>query len=350
MKTDRLELLSILKLCEPGLAPKPLIEELVHVWYTGEKVFTFNDTIGIVAPLKTEFKGSMKGSLILGLLEKSRARDIEILPSENENEVLVKAANARLNLAYFPIDQSIWQPPKFPEKDYVTITKELLKAIDDVLISIGQDTSIPDQLGVTLQPVDGHLRIYTTDSKTISRAVIPFKQFSFSQRIILPAVFCEQLLKICKQGGKLAISNDSVMAESINGVQLFSRLIESVRPLEFDSTIEAALAQVKEADFISVPNRFKLAIERVSIVLESHIGEPAQFTIQDGTLRLFAQTNLGQIKDSMRLEGEHESIDLHVDPTLVKRALAGRSHFYLLPSCIVLSSDNFIHLISTAQR
>lgn len=349
MKVGRLQLLSSLELLEDALSVKPIIEELTFLWFTGTHVYAYNDVIGIVSPLETEFQGGMKGTLLLGLLQKSRAREIEIVPTEN-SEMFLKAANTRLNLAYYGMERAIWDVPTFDRDKSFPINEDFIRAISNAMLSIGHDTSIPDQLGITLIPDGKLLYLFSTDSKTISRAMIPF-ECTFSERIILPAVFCQQLLKLCKAGtGRMLIDKDSVLVQNPNGTMLFSRLIETARPLEFHKTVDAVMSSLETRGLVPLPKRFKLAIERVAVVLESHLGEPAKFQISNNILQLQASTNLGNIKDSMRLDEDHSNVELHVDPTLVKRALGDCSNFYLIPSCVILSDENFIHLISASER
>jgi DNA polymerase III sliding clamp (beta) subunit (PCNA family) len=346
MRINRIELLNVIKNIEPALAIKPIIEELTFVWFTGTHAYAYNDVIGIVVPLPTEFTGSMKGTLILAMLDKSRAKEVEILPGDS-NEVLIKAANARLNLAYYGMDRSIWDVPKFDTALSFPITTDFIKAIGNVMVSVGADTSIPDQLGVTLIPADNILYMFTTDSKSLSRAMIPF-DCKFENRIILPASFCEQLLRLFKDGGRIQLHSDSVVAINKDGVILFSRLIETPRPLEFHSTVDSVLSQLKSRNLVPIPSRFKLAIERVSIVLQAHLGQAACFQVNNNILQMKADTALGSIKDAMRLEDGHENIEMHVDPHLIKRALSECEDFYLLNSCAILSSENFVHLVSAS--
>lgn len=349
MKIPRLELLTALKMAEPALATKSIIEELTYFWFTGEHLVGYNDILGITIPLRTEFKGGIKGSLLLGLLEKSRARDVEFLLSDTE--LLVKAANARLSLSYTDIARAIWTEPEFDNPIEFSITKEFLQAIEDVLVSVGYDTSVPDQLGVTLLPDTNTLYFFTTDSKTISRSMLPFDCNGLPERMILPLTFCEQLLKLCKKGGTLLLSATSVCAVNKENVHLFTRLIETTRPLEFHLTMNNAMAQLEDNHLIAIPNRFKLALERVSIVLSVNVGEPALFSIDDGVLHMHAKTGLGEINDSMRLDEVHSSIDVHVDPLLIKRAVASCSSFCIGPSCVFLSKQpHFMHLISLTDR
>lgn len=349
MKIPRMDLLKAVKLAEPALATKPIIEELTYFWFTGESIVAYNDILGITVPLQTEFQGGLKGSLLIGLLEKSRAREVEFILGENE--LLVKAANARLSLSFADIQRAIWTEPLFEKPIEFPITNEFLQAIDDVLVSVGYDTSIPDQLGVTLLPDTNILYFFTTDSKTISRAMLPFDCNGLPERMILPLTFCQQLLSLCRKGGRLLLSANSLCAINSNNVHLFARLIETTRPLEFHSTVDNAMAQLQGNTMVPIPNRFKLALERVSIVLSVNVGEPALFSIADGVLHMQAKTGLGEINDSMRLVEDHGKIDVHVDPLLIKRAVDSCSSFCIGPSCVFLSKEpHFMHLISLTDR
>lgn len=349
MKIPRLDLLTAAKLAEPALAAKAIVEELTYFWFTGEELIGYNDILGITVPLKSEFQGGLKGSLLIGLLEKSRAKAVEFTHI-SENELLIKAANARLNLSFASMDRAIWTEPQFRDPVQFAITKEFLQCISDVLVSVGFDTSVPDQLGVSLLPDNDILYFFTTDSKTISRAILPLDCTGLPDRVILPLSFCEQLLKLCKKGGKILIAEDSICAVSESGVKLFGRLIETRNPLAYHATVNQAMSQLNGDELVTIPNRFKLAIERVSIVLENNVGEPASFAIENGILSMYAKTSLGEIKDSMRLEEQHKAVDAHIDPALVKRSVDGCSAFAIGPSCMFLSKENFIHLISLSDR
>src|SRR5258708_37719206 len=107
----RKDFLDILNIARPALASKDLVEELVCFWFVNDKVYAYNDVIGIQLPLKTDFTGGIRGSLILGLLDKSRAKDIFIEPI-NDGEMLLRAANTRLTMPLFEDKRSLWDVPE----------------------------------------------------------------------------------------------------------------------------------------------------------------------------------------------------------------------------------------------
>jgi DNA polymerase III sliding clamp (beta) subunit (PCNA family) len=352
MNFQRKELLDTLNIVKPGLASKDLVEELTCNWFQGDTLYAYNDLIGIQIPFKTDFTGGLRGSLLLGLLDKSRAKEVSISPLNDGNEMLLKAANTRLTLALLEQNRALWEVPEFDKSKSFVIGKDFLLALENVLISIGGDTSIPDQLGVTLLATNDTLDLFTTDNSTISWYRLPKPKGYNVERVIIPAIFCEQLLRLCKDGAYLVVTDEAVMAQNSKGIFLFSRLIESQRPLDLADIVASSLPETYEENLITVPSRLKLAIERVNIVLENHVGQPADFYIEEGSnfLRLYAKTDNGEIKDSMKLDQEHSIVRISVDPTLVKRALNGRTQFLLTDNCFVLAGPGeFIHLISTSQ-
>jgi hypothetical protein len=351
----RKELVDILDVTKPALASKDLIEELTQFWFKGDCVYAYNDIIGLQHPLKTDFVGGLRGSLLLGLLDKSRAKDIHIEPLQNgedQKEMLIRAANTRLTLALLDDSRALWEIPSFDKAKSVVFGKSFLEVIESVLVSVGGDTSVPDQLGVTIEPNNKFLDFYTTDSLCISWARLPLPENYNCGRIILPEVFCEQLLRLFKDGGYLVISEDSVAAQNSKGVYLYSRLIETNNPLDFSGQIRESIPKDYDKLLVDIPSRLKLAIERILIVLQnSPPGESARIFIDKGNiLRLYVKTSIGEIKDSMKIIQEHEDIAVDADPILIKRVLQGREKFLLSDKCILLTGPkNFVHLISLSS-
>lgn len=352
MNLERKLLLDTLNIIKPGLASKDLVEELTCVWANGTYIYAYNDLIGIQVPFKTDFMGGLRGSLLLGLLDKSRAKEVSISTLNGGNEMLLKAANARLTLALLEENRALWEVPEFDKSKSFVIGKEFIEALENVLISVGGDTSVPDQLGVTLLATNDTLDLFTTDNSTISWQRLAKPKSYNVERVIIPAVFCEQLLRLCKEGAHLIVTEDSVMAQNAKGIFLFSRLVESSRPLDLADMVGSSLPETYEKDLITIPSRLKLALERVSVVLENHVGQPADFFIEENnvnTLKMFGKTDLGEIRDSMKLDQEHLPVRISVDPSLIKRALVKRTQFLLTDNCMVLAGPgDFVHLISTS--
>ena len=351
MPFARKDLLDTLNLAKPALASKDLVEELVCFWFDGKTVWAYSDIIGIQIPLATDFVGGLRGNLILGLLEKSRAKDVTISPSEN-GEMLLKAANAKLTLALLENERALWEVPDFDKGNAFVVDKSFIKAIENVLVSIGGDTSVPDQLGVTLLCDDQFLDMYTTDNSTISWQRLDKPKGYNVERVVIPAAFCEQLLRLMSDGCYLIVNDESVMAKNNKNIFLFSRVVDCPRPLDLVGQVQSELPEDFYDKLVTLPTRLKLAIERIMVVLQGQVGNPAKFYVDEKKqfLRLFSKSDLGEVRDSMKLEEEHLSIELNVDPTLVKRSLEGRTHFMLTENCMILfGPDDFIHLISSSS-
>lgn len=351
MKIPRQELESKLSLAAPALASKELMEELVQFWFTGEVVVAYNDIIGIDMPFKTDFEGGVRGSLLLGLLGKSRAKDVTVESAEDGKDLVFKAAGAKLQVALLPMAQSLWQFPEVDEKAMFRVDPDFVKMLERSMLSVGDNTSVADQLGVTIISEEGGLDFYSTDSKTITCGSMKMPKGYSAGRVILPTVFCQQFVKLCKDGGKLLLTKDSVVAQNAAGVRLWSRLVDAPRPLDFASAINTHLPNGYKKKMTPIPSRLKLAIERVVVVLTGHSGEPIEMKLDPEYLRLYAKTANAEIKDVLRLEKPHEEITALMDPELIRRALPECESMMLTERCLVMvHGDNFIHLISGFSR
>lgn len=351
MEISRTELLKALTIAKPALAIKDIIFETTHFWFTGETVFAYDDRIGIEVPFKSDFQGGILGKLLLGILEKSRADKIVIEPGRHEGEILLKIGRARIDLAHLELKRAIWHFPKLTkadEEEFFDIDVNFASIIDQMLICAGQNTSVPDQLGVTFKPSEeNNLDLYTTDGSTIAWAQLELPEGYQAHRCCVPVEFCAQLVALCKAKGEMLISDDFSVAEFESGVRIFGRMVDVPRPLDFQEQIEECVPEPEL--LVKLPGRFKLAIERVAVILEHLPGAPAEVSIdKEGVLRLFAKADRGEIRDAMRLDQEHEEVVSYFDPALVRRGVDKRTEFFLRRDVLVMRGpENYYQLISS---
>ena len=352
MKLERLVMLEAINMVKPALATKDLIEALTHIWFDGEPITAYNDTdLGIQVPFQIDFKGGLRGALLLGLLQNSRAKDIELEPGEEAHQMQLKAARVRAKLAVLDFEQNVWQFPAFNPKKAFKISADFVDAMKKVLVSVGNDTSIPEKLGVTLiSSPDGGLLLFTTDSRSIAQVEIELKEKpKLPERIILPTAFCEQLIRICSDGGQLELRKDCAIAANADGVLLYARLVDVIKPLPFVETFAKHTKFPKAARF-EVPTRLALALERAIVILDEVAGEPVQISISAGKLRLEAiHAGRGDLKDSVQIADTVPEITVKVAPDLIKRALPLSSHMVIGEQAIYMTGpDGFSYLASTA--
>src|SRR5260370_904174 len=123
----RKEFLEVLETTKPALSTKELIEELLHFWSDGKFITAYNDqSLGIQVPFESEFKGGIRGTIILGMLEHSRAKQIEMEIPE-EGEATIKCGRARIKLPLLPPERAIFELPDFKKLKPYSITTSFLQ-------------------------------------------------------------------------------------------------------------------------------------------------------------------------------------------------------------------------------
>lgn len=345
MKLEREPLLKALETAKPALATKELIEELLCFWMDGKTLTAYNDaSLGIQVPFVSELKGGLRGSILLGMLSHSRAKDVEIeLPTEGE--ALIKAGRTKLKLSLLDAEKAIWEMPKLGKAKGYKLSKAFLEAMKLVLLSIGNNSAKPDTMGVTVI-LQGGLQFYSTDDKTISWATIkdvdgwPLKP---GVRTTIPTEFITQLLRIADDKTELFLTENDVLAKTVDGVRLFARLIDVPSPMNYKKIIDESMGGIQ---LVTIPVRLKLALERATIMLEGHDEEAVEVEIADDVLRLYAKTAFGELRDSIKLEEFPKPVKIKVNPAMMKRGLPYTANMGMSGELTVMSGKNFLYLIS----
>jgi DNA polymerase III sliding clamp (beta) subunit (PCNA family) len=354
MKIPRQAFLKALNTAKPALAAKELIIEMVHFFFTGKSIIAYNDKIGIEVPFQTEFEGGLDGKTLLGILDKSVAKEVELQEGERRSEMVLRCGNARANLSLLDPKRAIWQFPKYDERDAFAIDKDFVSILGDMLICVGQNVSTPDTLGITFVPSDRDeewLDLYSTDMSTMAWARLDLPKHYRASRCCVPEEFCKQLVALCKDKGTMIVEDDCVMALLDEGVKLYGRLVDVPRPLDFAEQVEETVPDPNR--LVDIPNRFKMAIERVSVVIEHLPGEPCEISIDDeNVLRLYAKADRGEIRDAIRLKGDpHEEISNWFDPALIKRGVDNRTDMFIGRDALVMRGpDNYYQIVNVADR
>lgn len=353
MKYARMAMLEALNTVKPALAAKDLIEELTHVWFDGETMTAHNDAdLGIQVPFKTDFKGGVRGSLLLGLLHNSRAKELDLEPTDDGHMKLV-AARTRAKLAVLDSERQVWAFPKFSTKNTFDLDEHFLRALKTVMVSVGNDTSIPEKLGVTIMAGGGEARMFTTDSRAITAVKVPAPKGAWMKngaRVILPTAFCEQVLRLCASGGFMEIAADRVVAGNGDGVLVYARQVDCPMPLDLTGTVAQHTKFPKGALF-EIPPKLAGALDRAIVLLEGVVGERVSISTAAGKLRLEAHAEgRGNVKDYIDLPEDVPEIELQLDPALVKRAIHLATHMALLEDAAVLTGDDdLVYLASTGE-
>ena len=348
---DRKKLLEQLQTVAPALASSDFVPVMTHFWFTGKHVIAYDDIVGISVPLSTDFKGAVPGSIILNLLKNSRGGSVEFTPDAEGSEVAIRVGEKRpskFRLALLPPEEFLFKFPKKLGKVSV-VKKEFLKAIEWCLASVGDDTSTPDQLGVTLLFSENRVEFYSTNDATLSHAVWKGKCRASIARVILPTSFCRLLSNCVSKNVSISFSEDGVLADlGRSGVRIFGRLIHSEKPIDFKEILEEHYTKKTARRLVGIPDRMRGIVERAMVVTESY-ADPGftKINIEQGRGSFVSTTGRGVVRDVVKFGTKHPDSEIVVDPKLLRPMLKICDKMLITDSCIVFKRGlKFIHLIS----
>lgn len=352
---DRQELLGKLKTLQPALAAHGLIPALTHIWFNSETITTYNDRIGISMPFKSGVKGLIPGAMLLGLLSNSGAKDVLLSPKDGC--VVLKMGKANAELATLPYDDSMFQMPEPKGKKFVIAADTLCSAFSRCLRSTTDDTSVPDQLGVTLVQEDDGVYMYSTNGQVITRVAVDAE---FKGRVVLPSEFCEQAIVLAKGGDEkvtIYIAENHALLPT-KSATLYGRLIDPENPLPFQQQFEAHFPPKIRKKLVPIPGLMRTVIERSLVMAAAGDGAASvRVTISDGkSMKLLThayknKSSIGKITDSLTLEKDHSDVAAELNPKALKAGLDTYTRMLIQADCVVMADDSSgVFLIATEAK
>lgn len=348
---NRKELLDALAVVRPALASTSLIQVLTHLCFSESEVLAYNDQVGISAPLRAGFSGAVPGGTLLSILGASKAKEVEL--AAGEAELQVRAGGARIKLPLLPPDAFLFEMPDGKAGAVLPAGgKELIAALRGCLRSTSPDTSVPDQLGVTLIPKKKSIDMYSVNGATMSRASVALAgDQRLRGRVIVKSEFCEQLVRLAAGDKKaeLVIADDHALLRTAAGVRVFGKLVDVSKPLDF----EAQFAEIVPADLdaisADVPAALKFALER-ALVIADPSGERvySQLSVKDGVLTLKTKSGRGEIVDRLKLP-RHPDVAVSVDAQWLKVGCAEFDRILATEGAVIFGRGRNLYLVATTS-
>lgn len=353
MKVSTTEARAALNAIAPALSNKDLLEELCCAWFDGERVSAFNDVIGMEFAFPADFRGGVRGSLLLGLLNNAKTEDVEFKSGGNpETGIVYKAGKAKADLALLGTERRIWTHDDAQPTVTVKLTEAMLACFKSILLSAGTNTSVPDQLGVTIirnEGADaqyGALDFYTTDRATISWNVCDAPEGWPPGRIAAPVQFVEQLLKLAKPDDELDCYADRLVLVTADDTILMGRLLSIDQPLAFGDAVAKSVPA--DMNLFPVPPGMRDAVLRSKVVLGTSSDKKITVTLSAGKMILLTKNlKYGELRDELDAPGNTTDLSLNVNVDLLARGVENASEIAASKDCIVTTaSSGLIHLIA----
>jgi DNA polymerase III sliding clamp (beta) subunit (PCNA family) len=354
----RRDFLDQLELASPALASNDLVPILTHFGFTGSEVLAYNDQIGMSLPLKTQFKGAVPGGTLIDLLRASKAKEVEL--AEKSSELEIKAASSRFKLPVMGKGQFVFEMPEPSGKVLPVNLGHFADAVEACLMSvISSDLSVPDYLGVTMIADGDALLLFSTNNATLSTSELPLTgKCPFKGRVILPALFCQQVLKLVGsfKGLKLEVNADYALLSVEGGVRCFGRFVNSPKPKDFIKMADAHLSGAAKK-LRPIPSKMRLVAERACVITQSVVESTlTKITVRGGIMKFISQSSRGEVVDSVQVD--QDDAELALDPKFLKDGLVAfydsdekkNGKMLMLDSCFILERGSSSYLIAATGK
>ena len=315
----RAELVKVLEAVQPALAANALVPVYTCYMFRNNSITAFNDVLGIVAKLPTDAfhkEFAVDGRTLLGLLQNSHAEEAQF--EVTEDDVIMTAGKSNVKMPYFDEREFLFEEPDVKKWDAtLPINDDLLLGIEVCLTTSSKDLSQPAIMGICFNLEGKAHALYSCDGDAITR-YIP-KHTIGSGIYTVPNTFCDELLKIAKEAkkGNLQINKDWAKATLDNGFVLYGRIIVNETPLNHQKMIDDSLKDVKS--FAALPLGLHDALARARVLADVE-SKPTHINVEEGKMRLFTSTAMGDLRDELKIKG-HPDIKADVHASLMHRSL-----------------------------
>ncbi len=337
----RSNLLATLDLMRPALSTKDLVPVFKAFCFNKGTVSAYNDTLGITAPCDVSIKAGLSGDVLLSLLSSSRAKTVAF--NVDGDVVAVKAGKTRMRLPYFTSDEFLFEEPEDNWATGFNINKEVLSALECCLLTASQDTAMPALMGIAIN-FGKTVTFYSCDGDALSRYQFKMKPHKLGDKglFIIPYEFCQAVLKIAGklsfEKGEFKINQDWAKVIFPKGFVLYGRIIEPDKEISYEDLIKDSLGEEK-LKFIKVPMGMVNALSRASVIVDKDTMR-TDLSVEENRLKFYTESHMGVVRDSMKIEEDHETIKISVNPELIHRALKVCDEFSFLENCTVLRNRN----------
>ena len=326
---NRLELVTPLKLVAACLAPaKDPIPVNPCFCFTGTEVYTFNDQAALVAPFKSVWKGAIQGATMLGWLDASKAKDIEVEPAATS--LAIKAGRAKTELPILPVTEFRFAVPDLAKAPSVKLDASALVALKRATLSMDEGTAHPWRTGVQAIFTEKEVTWFTCDDasavKTYATCETPKELRGASP--LLPPAFVKLLLARGGTEVRLTLTPEWYAATLDDGAVLYSAVPEATDVPTFQGLFSDVSKYKKDA--AALPATWWGAMTRLNVLLAADKGlGHAAVEVKDGKMVLTILSALGQARESFKMETVFKVSALKIPPAIVARAVGEVTKFSL---------------------
>ena len=135
MKVDRKEILSSCKLAFAAVGDGKLLPASDKFIFKDEKVFTYNDVMGVCIDCNVGFEGAVDADMFIKLMDKFPDEEIDIV-LEDEEELILQGKRRKAGMAVFDEEPQV---PEVPRKGYSKLSEGFVGKLQKAARTCGSD-------------------------------------------------------------------------------------------------------------------------------------------------------------------------------------------------------------------
>ena len=152
----------------PALARKDYIPALQHVRFDGHFAMAFDDVSAVSVRFEFPVQALVPGDTLARAVDSFVGEGVAVSQGK-DLAVTLSCGRSRVKLPTMPLSAFPFEPVR-DDPHEVELGRDLLRGIEACLLSVGSDSKLPAQMGVTLeQGGDGKGELYSCDDYTLSR-------------------------------------------------------------------------------------------------------------------------------------------------------------------------------------
>ena len=342
MKIDRKELCDILGMLRPGLHKKENVQQSCHFIFLNNKIAVYNDKISITHPFECEEQFSVKGEEFFRLINGITDKEIDV--TLKNSKIKIKSKNTSANMATLSEDQNVisekintlekgmkkWKPlpPDFCE----AISLCGFSASSDLSTGIRSCVCI---VGDKCYSVDG----FRGSSYTFKEEI--------EDILNIPIIAAIELMKFPVT--KYCFSNNWICFKTEDDVVFSCASIDGDFPVD---KLETVFNEIENLSVVELPSELKQTVEEVLMLAsddETRAGKLVSIILEEGTLTVTANNDLGSVKKVIDVDFEEEPITMMINSTFLSQILNKSVEMYVGEKWLFFAMPDFRHTMAKLE-
>ena len=331
---NRIELIKTLETVSRGLSNNNIAPAFSFFCFTGETVFSWNDSIGIVGPCKVKEPFGCHGATLLGLLKNCKTPGVEF--EVQKDYLLIIAGNSEFKLPYITQDEFLWKEPDHENWESLQFPKP---SVETCLSTCSNDIA----LGVFNQVCLHGKYVYSCDGDAITKCTTIIGDDDCHPSLCLSQNFASNVVKICNELDWL--EPDFVFNNEWVGIldeyRIYGRNLGQPQ-LDYEAEIRKSVG-VNNFKFVPIPPELNDALSRARVVADAET-KPTLLEIGGDHISLGTDTPMGYVSDVVKTD--HSNITVNISAAMLQKSLEGCTEFCVTTNCILLKGERILRLIA----